>query len=82
MVNELRSHSVHAAFMESFTPTHTIKVIPLSKMDETYQHPNIQIFHMRKKRANRRGGEADAGGGGDGDVVEEEAEGDENAAAV
>ena len=43
VVNELRSHSVHAAFMEVFTPTHTIKVIPLSKMDETFQHPNIQV---------------------------------------
>jgi hypothetical protein len=44
VVNELRSHSVHARFKEAFTATHSIKVIPHGKMDETFQHPNIQIF--------------------------------------
>lgn len=44
VVNELRSHSVHAAFMAAFSPTHVIKIIPQSKMDEVYRHPNIQVL--------------------------------------
>lgn len=51
VVNELRSHSVHKAFMEAFTPTHTIKVIPHSKMDDVYQHPNIQVWETRIHQA-------------------------------
>jgi hypothetical protein len=65
VVNELRSHSVHAAFMAAFTPTHSIKIIPHSKMDDVYQHPNIQIFYMKKLKPKRRDGEA--GGGEDDD---------------
>ncbi len=43
VVNELRSTSVHASFMAAFTPTHNVKIIPHSKMDDTFQHPNIQV---------------------------------------
>ncbi|KAG1668811.1 hypothetical protein FOA52_004905 [Chlamydomonas sp. UWO 241] len=53
VVNELRSHSVHAAFMAAFTPTHSIKTVPHSKMDDVYQHPNIQIFYMKRLKAKR-----------------------------
>jgi hypothetical protein len=50
VVNELRSHTVHTCFLEAFKPTHTIKQVSLSKMDDVYQHPNIQIFQLKKRR--------------------------------
>jgi hypothetical protein len=43
IVNELRSHSVHAAFLAAFEPTHTIKRMPASKLDDKYQHPLIEV---------------------------------------
>ncbi|KAG2496390.1 hypothetical protein HYH03_005617 [Edaphochlamys debaryana] len=59
--NELRSHSVQGRFMELFTATHTIKSVPHSKMDETYQHPNIFIYIMHKKKKKpAKGGDAEA----------------------
>jgi len=53
VVNELRSHSVHSAFMSAFEPTHVIKIIPHSKMDDFFQHPNIQIFYMKKLKPKK-----------------------------
>ena len=32
VVNELRSHTVHAAFMAAFSATHSIKVVPHAKV--------------------------------------------------
>jgi hypothetical protein len=31
------------AHQAAFTPTHTIKKLPVSKMDDVYQHPLIQV---------------------------------------
>ncbi len=59
IVNELRSHSVHAAFMAAFEPTHTIKKMPANKLDDKYQHPLIEVglmyayVGMVSKRAER-----------------------------
>lgn len=44
--NELRSHSVHARFHELFSATHTMKKVLHTKMDDKYQHPNIQVGTM------------------------------------
>ncbi|PNH06976.1 Methyltransferase-like protein 21D, partial [Tetrabaena socialis] len=64
--NELRSHSVQGRFMELFTATHTIKSIPHSKMDEKYQHPNIFIYVMKKKKHSKAADKVeDAEGDGD-----------------
>ncbi|KXZ53685.1 hypothetical protein GPECTOR_6g602 [Gonium pectorale] len=70
--NELRSHSVQGRFMELFTATHTIKSVPHSKMDDTYQHPNIFIYIMKKKK--KMGAGAAGGKGGDEDEGEGAAE--------
>jgi hypothetical protein len=43
VVNELRSHGVHAAFMECFTATHTVKRVPSAKLDPVYQHSLIHV---------------------------------------
>eukprot|EP00798_Chlamydomonas_sp_ICE-L_P020772 gene20772-27596_t len=50
VVNELRSHSVQNRFLELFSETHVIKKVAHSKMDETYQHENILVFTMKRKR--------------------------------
>ena len=81
VVNELRSQTVHARFLEAFEPTHNIKIIPLSKMDETYQHPNIQIFHMKKRRLKKPAGKQ-AEGSGDDQEDEQQGAGVEEAPAV
>ncbi|EFJ47154.1 hypothetical protein VOLCADRAFT_117930 [Volvox carteri f. nagariensis] len=39
--------------MELFRATHTIKSVPHSKMDDTYQHPNIFIYIMKKKKKDK-----------------------------
>eukprot|EP00200_Dunaliella_tertiolecta_P009486 CAMPEP_0202375534 /NCGR_PEP_ID=MMETSP1127-20130417/6197_1 /ASSEMBLY_ACC=CAM_ASM_000462 /TAXON_ID=3047 /ORGANISM="Dunaliella tertiolecta, Strain CCMP1320" /LENGTH=342 /DNA_ID=CAMNT_0048973045 /DNA_START=1522 /DNA_END=2550 /DNA_ORIENTATION=- len=56
VVNELRSHSVHAAFMDAFTPTHTVTRLSNKLMHDTYQHENIQMFLCKKKRYGTKGG--------------------------
>lgn len=80
VVNELRSHAVHARFMEAFQPTHTIKVIPHSKMDEVFQHPNIQIFQMKKKRkkTSETAADEDEGAGNDEDDAGGQVEGQQD----
>ncbi|GIL53527.1 hypothetical protein Vafri_9113 [Volvox africanus] len=70
--NELRSHSVQGRFMELFTATHTIKSVAHSKMDDTYQHPNIFIYIMKKKKKLSSNGKEGGGGGGGGVGGEEE----------
>ncbi|GIM05246.1 hypothetical protein Vretimale_9693, partial [Volvox reticuliferus] len=62
--NELRSHSVQGRFMDLFTATHTIKSIAHTKMDDTYQHPNIFIYIMKKKKKLSSNGKGGGGGGG------------------
>ncbi|KAF5830984.1 putative methyltransferase-domain-containing protein [Dunaliella salina] len=56
VVNELRSHSVHAAFMDAFTPTHTVTRLSNKLMHDTYQHENIQMFLCKRKRYGAKGG--------------------------
>lgn len=43
IVNELRSHSVHAAFMAAFSATHTLRQLSSKLMHDTYQHENIMV---------------------------------------
>ncbi|GFR51417.1 hypothetical protein Agub_g13705, partial [Astrephomene gubernaculifera] len=59
--NELRSHSVQGRFMSLFSATHSIKTVQHSKMDDTYQHPNIFIYIMKKKKKTPTSGAAAAG---------------------
>ncbi len=70
--NELRSHSVQGRFLELFSATHTIKTVPHSKLDETYQHQNIFVYIMHKKKDKKaKGKDKDKEQGG-----EEAGEGD------
>eukprot|EP00198_Chlamydomonas_reinhardtii_P003232 XP_001692568.1 predicted protein [Chlamydomonas reinhardtii] len=71
--NELRSHSVQGRFMSLFTATHSIKTVPHAKMDEKYQHPNIFIYIMKKKK---KGTKAGAGETEEHEEEHEEAAGD------
>lgn len=56
IVNELRSQTVHALFHEIFLTTFTIKTVPHAKMDPVYQHPAIEIFVLKRRKAGRGGG--------------------------
>ena len=71
---------MHASFLAAFTPTHTIKLVPHSKMDDVFQHPNIQIFQMKLRRPSRKGGAAGGADGG-GEPEEEQAEEEESGQA-
>lgn len=79
--NELRSHSVHARFMELFSASHTIKVVPRAKLHDVYQHPNINIFVMRKKKP-KGSGKGRGDGSDDEDADADDGDGDGDAAAV
>lgn len=50
VVNERRSESVQSAFMQLFSETHSIKMVPHSKMDPVHQHPAIEIYVMKKRK--------------------------------
>ncbi|MEW5306988.1 MAG: hypothetical protein WDW36_009411 [Sanguina aurantia] len=71
VVNELRSESVHSRFMELFTATHTMKKVPHAKMDPQFQHPNIMIYILRKRKP--------AGGAAGGAADPEDGDADEDA---
>lgn len=73
VVNELRSESVQNRFMQLFTATHTMKKVPHAKMDPQFQHPNIMIYLLKKRKPSGVGGasgaadpeDADEDGGAD-----------------
>ena len=50
VVNELRSQSVHARFLELFEPHFAVRKVPRGKMDAVHQHPAIDIFVMKLRR--------------------------------
>lgn len=65
VANELRSHSVAAAFDAAFAPHFTMKRVPRSKMDAEYSVDAISIVVMKRKHApGASPGEEDAGGVG------------------
>ena len=49
--NELRSHSVQAAFLAAFQPRFTFKRVPHAKHDPVHQHSSIDILLLRLRRA-------------------------------
>ncbi len=50
VVNELRSESVHARFLELFGPHFAVRKVPRAKMDAVHQHPAIDIFLLKLRR--------------------------------
>ena len=50
VVNELRSESVHARFLEVFGPHFAVRKVLRAKMDAVHQHPAIDIFLMKPRR--------------------------------
>lgn len=46
---EIRSTSVHEQMLQMWRRNFNVKTVPQSKMDETFQHPSIQIFIMGLK---------------------------------
>ena len=50
VVNELRSDSVHARFLELFGPHFVMRKVPRAKMDAVHQHPAIDIFLLKLRR--------------------------------
>ncbi|XP_015874557.2 uncharacterized protein LOC107411479 [Ziziphus jujuba] len=46
---EIRSTSVHEQMLNMWKKNFDLKTIPSSKMDETYQHPSIQLYIMGLK---------------------------------
>ena len=51
MANELRSHSVAAAFDATFAPHFSMKRVPRAKMDAEYSVDAISIIVMKRKHA-------------------------------
>ncbi|GAQ81687.1 hypothetical protein KFL_000880010 [Klebsormidium nitens] len=45
---ELRSHSVHTAFLEQSSRLFSVRKIPHAKMHPLFQHPSIDIYALRK----------------------------------
>lgn len=43
---EIRSTSVHEQMLNMWKQNFDLKIVPSSKMDDTYQHPSIQLFIM------------------------------------
>ncbi|KAJ9532782.1 hypothetical protein QJQ45_010908 [Haematococcus lacustris] len=50
VVNELRSHTIQQAFIDTFNTTHVLKQVPQARLHEDYRHPLIQVFVCKKKR--------------------------------
>ncbi|XP_027347313.1 protein N-lysine methyltransferase METTL21A isoform X1 [Abrus precatorius] len=48
---EIRSTCVHEKMLEMWKRNFDIKTVPKSKMDETFQHPSIQLFIMGFKNS-------------------------------
>ncbi|XP_024031447.1 protein N-lysine methyltransferase METTL21A [Morus notabilis] len=46
---EIRSTSVHEQMLNMWKRNFDLKIVPSSKMDDTYQHPSIQLFIMGLK---------------------------------
>ncbi|KAK4255149.1 hypothetical protein QN277_008183 [Acacia crassicarpa] len=46
---EIRSTIVHEQMLQMWKKTFDVKTVPKSKMDETFQHPSIQLFIMGPK---------------------------------
>ncbi|KAI4334344.1 hypothetical protein L6164_019047 [Bauhinia variegata] len=46
---EIRSTTVHEQMLRMWSKNFDVKTVPKSKMDETYQHPSIQLFIMESK---------------------------------
>ena len=76
VANELRSHSVAAAFEQTFAPHFSMKRVPRAKMDAEYSVDAISIVIMKRKHAPGGGAKAGEGeattaaeGGGGGEEV-------------
>lgn len=50
IANEFRCERVHEMFMSLFGEFFTIKKIPANKMDESYRHPLIHIYVLKKRK--------------------------------
>ncbi|XP_062173221.1 uncharacterized protein LOC133878662 [Alnus glutinosa] len=46
---EIRSMSVHEQMLQMWKRNFNVKIVPQAKMDQTFQHPSIQIFIMGLK---------------------------------
>ncbi|ONI00886.1 hypothetical protein PRUPE_6G109400 [Prunus persica] len=46
---EIRSTSVHEQMLQMWRRNFDVKIVPNSKMDSTYQHPDIQLYIMTLK---------------------------------
>ncbi|XP_054811580.1 uncharacterized protein LOC129312850 isoform X2 [Prosopis cineraria] len=51
---EIRSTIVHEQMLQMWKKTFDVKTVPKSKMDETFQHPSIQLFIMGSKPTAER----------------------------
>lgn len=51
VANELRSHSVAAAFDAAVAPHFTVKRVPRARMHAQYQHPSIHLLLLKRKAA-------------------------------
>lgn len=74
VANELRSHSVAAAFEEAFAPHFSTKRVPRAKMDPEYSVDAISIIIMKRKHAPAASAGAGAGTGAAEEEEEEEEE--------
>ncbi|XP_077221772.1 S-adenosyl-L-methionine-dependent methyltransferases superfamily protein [Tasmannia lanceolata] len=54
---EIRSTTVHKQMMDMWKSNFEVKTIPKRKMDDKYQHANIQLFIMSLKETRSRGAE-------------------------
>lgn len=52
VANELRSHSVAAAFEAGIEPHFTVKRVPRAKQDPTYSHSSIHLMLLKRKDAS------------------------------
>ena len=51
VANELRSHSVAAAFDAAITPHFTVRREPRGRQHASYQHENIHLLLLKRKAA-------------------------------
>ena len=51
VANELRSHSVAAAFDAAITPHFTVRRVPRGRQHASYQHENIHLLLLKRKAA-------------------------------
>lgn len=55
VANELRSHSVAAAFDAAVAPHFAVRRVPRAKQHAEYQHANIHLLLLKKRKAVERG---------------------------